>query len=552
MSRPLTSLNSESADTTPGSRLRSPVRDGPERDQTAAVIDIGTSSIRMAVAEINEARQVQLLESLSQGVTLGKDTFTTGVIGKQTIEECVRVLKLYRAKLEEYGISDARQIRVVATSAVREAANRLAFVDRIYVATGLTVEPVDEAEVHRITYRSIQPLLAAEPAFAEATTIICEAGGGNTELLVVEQRNVRYSHSYRLGSLRLRQNLQTLKAPREKLQQLMKVEIGRTLETLAQHVPGSGPVKLLTLGGDIRFAAEQLIPDWKPGTLGTIPVDQLSSLSDRILGMTEDRIGREFHLALPEAETLGAALLIYLELARLLGLKEIAVSSANLRDGLLREMVDPSIWTEDFRNQIIRSALELGRKYHFDESHAVHVADLSSQLFEALSDEHRLDARNGLLLYLAALLHEIGAFVSNTSLHKHSMYLIQNSELFGLSARDVLLIALLARYHRRASPKPTHPGFSGLNRDRRVVVAKLASILRVAVALDASRSQRVHSIHCSREKSTLIVTVPDVDDLSVEQLALRQGRSLFEEIFGLRVLLRTQARKQLRGQSAQL
>jgi exopolyphosphatase/guanosine-5'-triphosphate,3'-diphosphate pyrophosphatase len=215
-------------------------------------------------------------------------------------------------------------------------------------------------------------------------------------------------------------------------------------------------------------------------------------------------------------------------------------------------MVDPSIWTEDFRNQIIRSALELGRKYHFDEPHAVHVAGLSSQLFDALADVHELDARNGLLLYLAALLHEIGAFVSNTSLHKHSMYLIQNSDLFGLSARDVLLIALVARYHRRASPKPTHAGFSSLDRDRRVAVAKLAAILRVAIALDASRSQRVRSIQCTREKSRLVVTVPEVDDLAVEQLALRQGRSLFEEIYGMRVLLRTQARQQLRGQSAQL
>lgn len=549
---PSAAPNPESRRPVAAPRPKPATRDGAEHGRTAAVIDIGTSSIRMAIAEITDSHRVRVLEALSQGVALGKDTFTRGGIEKQTIEECVRVLRLYRAKLEEYDITSDQQIRVVATSAVREAANQLAFVDRIYVATGLTVEPVDEAEVHRITYRSIQPLLAAEPAFANATTIICEVGGGSTELLVAEQGNVKYSHSYRLGSLRLRQNLQTLQAPQEKLRGIMEIEIHRTLETLPQHVPGASPVKLLALGGDIRFAADHLIPDWTPGTLAAIPVNRLAPLCEKILGMTDDRIGREFHLALPEAETLGTALLIYLQLARLLRLEQITVSSANLRDGLLREMVDPSIWTEDFRNQIIRSALELGRKYHFDEPHAVHVARLSNQLFDALADVHGLDARNGLLLHLAALLHEIGAFVSNTSLHKHSMYLIQNSDLFGLSARDVLLIALVARYHRRASPKPTHAGFNSLDRDRRVAVAKLAAILRVAIALDASRSQRVHSIQCTREQSRLIVTVPEVDDLSVEQLALRQGRSLFEEIFGMRVLLRTQARQQLRGQSAQL
>jgi exopolyphosphatase/guanosine-5'-triphosphate,3'-diphosphate pyrophosphatase len=268
--------------------------------------------------------------------------------------------------------------------------------------------------------------------------------------------------------------------------------------------------------------------------------------------MTEDAVVRRFHLTLPEAETLGPALLVYLQLAQVLGLSEIAVSSATLRDGLLREMGDQTIWTEDFRNQIIRSALELGRKYQFDESHATHVAKLGSALFAALKEEHGLDARYELLLYLSALLHEIGAFVSHTSMHKHSMYLIQHSELFGLGPADVLLVALVARYHRRASPKPTHPGFNTLDRDRRVAVSKLAAILRIAIALDAARNQRIHDIVCTREKSRFVVAAPQVEDVSVEQLALRQGRTLFEEIYGLQVLLRTQARPELKGPSSQL
>ena len=167
--------------------------------RTVAVIEVGTTSIRMAIAEVQATGSIRMLEALSQGVSLGKDSFTRGEIGKQTIEDCVRVLRAYRRKLEEYGVRQVDQLRVVATSAVREALNQMAFVDRIYIATGLTVQPIDEAEVHRITYRSIQPLLVAEPRFTDAHTIICEVGGGSTELLVVERGNVRYSHSYRLG-----------------------------------------------------------------------------------------------------------------------------------------------------------------------------------------------------------------------------------------------------------------------------------------------------------------------------------------------------------------
>jgi exopolyphosphatase / guanosine-5'-triphosphate,3'-diphosphate pyrophosphatase len=517
-----------------------------------AVIEVGTTSIRMAIAEVNPTGAIRILESLSQGVTLGKDSFTRGELGKQTIEDCVRVLKAYRRKLEEYGIRQVDQVRVVATSAVREALNQMAFLDRIYIATGLTVQPIDEAEVHRITYRSIQPLLAAESRFTDAHTIIGEVGGGSTELLVVERGNVKYSHTYRLGSLRLRQSLQGLRTSAGKIREIIELECQQALEDLLQHVPATAGAQLLTLGGEMRFAARQLIEDWDADTLDVIDVRKLEKLTDTVVGLSEEAIVRRYHLTLPEAETLGPALLINLQLAKILSLEQVTVSVANLRDGLLREMGDQTIWTEDFRNQIIHSALELGRKYEFDEQHARHVAELSKALFGALKEEHGIDARGELVLYLAALLHEIGGFISHTSLHKHSMYLIEHSDLFGLSPADVLLVALVARYHRRASPKPTHREFSTLDRDRRVTVSKLAAILRIAIALDASRTQRVRNITCQRERSRLVIGVPQSEDLSVEQLALRQGRSLFEEIYGFTVLLRAEARQEPRPASTQL
>lgn len=517
-----------------------------------AVIEVGTTSIRMAIAEVVPTGAIRILESLSQGVTLGKDSFTRGELGRQTIEDCVRVLKAYRRKLEEYGIRQVDQVRVVATSAVREALNQMAFLDRIYIATGLTVQPIDEAEVHRITYRSIQPLLAAEPRFTDAHAIICEVGGGSTELLVVERANVKFSHTYRLGSLRLRQSLQGLRTSPGKIREIIELECQQALDDLLQYVPETAGAQLLTLGGEMRFAARQLIEDWESDSLGVIDVARLDALTDEVLGMSEEAVVRRFHLTLPEAETLAPALLINLQLAKLLALDQVTVSVANLRDGLLREMGDQTIWTADFRNQIIHSALELGRKYEFDEAHARHVAELSSALFAALREEHSIDARGELVLYLAALLHEIGAFISHTSLHKHSMYLIENSDLFGLSPADVLLVALVARYHRRASPKPTHREFSTLDRDRRVTVSKLAAILRIAIALDASRTQRVRNITCQRERSRLVIGVPQTEDLSVEQLALRQGRSLFEEIYGFTVHVRTVARQDPRPASTQL
>ncbi len=518
----------------------------PGTTRSVAVIDVGTNSIRMAVADINQAGQVMIKENLSQGVRLGKDTFTRGEISRATIEDCVRVLKIYRKKLGEYLISRADQIRVVATSAVREATNRIAFVDRIYIATGLIVETIDEPEVHRITYRSIKQQLEAHSELDDARVAIAEVGGGSTELLYVDAGNVAYSHAFRLGSLRLHESLESLRATHAKLRDIMESEIQRQLETLPSHIPANRKVELIALGSDARFAAIQILKDWDRTQFGIITVKQLANFVDEFLDMGEDAIVRKYGIPFAEAETSGPALLTYLELARLLKLEQIHVSTANLRDGLLREMADGGVWSEDFRKQIVRSAMELGRKYQFDEEHAVQVAELSQKLFRELKHEHGFDSRHELLLYLAALLHEIGTFVNTGSLHKHSQYLIMNSELFGLSGAEVLLVGLVTRYHRRSSPKPTHPYYSTLDRDGRVAVAKMAAILRIALALDADRSSRVRELECHRKANTLVISIPHVDDLSVEQLALKQNRSLFEEVYGMQVQFRTSSRSDFR------
>ncbi|MGI8978535.1 MAG: exopolyphosphatase [Pirellulaceae bacterium] len=510
----------------------------PRAARQVAVIDIGTSSIRMAIAEIQSDGGVRTLEALSQAVNLGKDTFTRGSITKSTIEDCVRVLKSYRRMLREYQIEQPDQIRCVATSAVREASNRLAFVDRIYIATGFQVEPLDEAEVNRITFLGIQPFLASDPALAAARAVVTEIGGGSTELLVVKGGDVVYAHTYRLGSLRLRETLEAFRAPALKVRNLMETHIHRTVEEVAEHVSQDGPTEMIAMGGDVRFALKQLQPEWDGKRLARLSVKQLEDFTNKTLNLSEDRLVRKYRISFPEAETLGPALLAYVLLAKELKRSEILVTNVNLRDGLLSEMSAGAAWSKEFSHQIIRSAIDLGNRFQFDEHHAVHVAELCTKLFQQLRDEHQLPRRNEVLLYVAALLHEVGLFVSNRSYHKHSMYLIRNSELFGLGKKDLLLASLVARYHRRASPQATHEGYATLERDERVAVSKMSAILRIAIALDESRSQRIHEVICSREDSRLVISVPMVEDLSLEQLSLKQNGSLFEETYGMSVLLR--------------
>lgn len=509
----------------------------PEK-RLVAVIDIGATSVRMAIAEIDDDGHVHLLENLSQAVSLGKDTFTQRRIRKSSIEECVRVLKSYRRLLLEYGITQPDQMRVIATSAVREASNRLAFLDRVFIATAMEVEPLDEAEVNRITYMGIHPQLQADPKLASSKSVVVEVGGGSTEVLVVQSGNVLFSQTYRLGSLRLLETLEKFDAPPTKQRVIMESQILRIVAQIREQVSQDTPLEMIAIGGDVRFAAANLIDDWDSANLAYLSVERLNEFTRKMLSMSDDEIVQKYGISFQDAETVAPALLSYVLIAREFQQQDIAVSDTNLRDGLLQHLSVRDVWTANFRSQIIRSAISLGRRFDFDEKHARHVATLCRKLFAELQGEHQLEPRMELLLYVAALLYEIGTYVNARSNHKHSMYLIRNSELFGLSRKDVLLIALVARYHRRSSPQPQHEGYSYLDRAGRVVVSKLAAILRLATALDDSRSQRINDIQCRIDSKRLVITAGGVEDVSLEQLALRQNGSLFEETYGMPAQIR--------------
>lgn len=524
-----------STDATP----RSPSPANAQTVRTVAVVDIGATSVRMAIAEIDGASQVRILEEVSQDVSLGRDTFSTQKISRKSIEECAVVLRSCRRLMREYGIYNADQMRVVATSAVREASNRLAFVDRMYIATGFEVESLDEAEVSRITYMGVQPLLQGTPALASVKTVVVEVGSGSTEMLVVRGGNVLFSNTYRLGSLRLLEQVDRLNTSLAKQRTIIEAQVHRFVNQIYEHVDAEQPIQMVALGGDMRLAAANLEGTKLAENLDSISLPDLTSFSKMIGGLKVEDLVARFGLSYGDAETLWPALVSYVHLAREFNVPEIHVAQTNMRDGLLSDLAARDAWTAEFRNQIIRSAINLGRKMAFDETHARHVANLSRKLFAGLVEEHQMDQRMELILYLAALLHEIGHFINARSHHKHAMYIIRNSELFGLSVKDLLLVALIVRYHRRASPQPDHEGYATLDRSDRVAVAKLAAILRLAIALDESRSQRINNIRCRRDGDRLIITTHGIEDVSLEQLTVRQSGELFEEIFGMSVFLRS-------------
>jgi exopolyphosphatase/guanosine-5'-triphosphate,3'-diphosphate pyrophosphatase len=192
---------------------------------------------------------------------------------------------------------------------------------------------------------------------------------------------------------------------------------------------------------------------------------------------------------------------------------------------------------EEFFSQITASAVNLGRKFHFDETHAHHVVKHSLVIFDALSKEHGMNRRHRVMLETAAILHDIGTYIKASGHNKHGQYIVNNSEIFGLYQDELNIIANVIRYHRGEPPSQSDIDYMTLQREERILVLKMASILRVADALDRGHSQQIKEITVERRPETVVLHVDRVYDLSLEQMSIEEKGGMFQDVFGCKVIL---------------
>ena len=497
---------------------------------------MGASAIRLVVAEIQPRQPVRILEEATRGVPLGRDAFSTGVIQSETVDAALEALEGFRAILDTYGVV---QIRAVATSAVREARNGDMFLDRIRGRTGLAFEIINEAEESRLVYLAVRQRFGAHPAFKGEWTLVVEVGGGSTDLTLLRRGRPNRSGVYALGAIRMRQQLNLAKHPPDLRVSLIKRYVANVVDEMRLDVPLDRVTHMIAIGGDVRFAAAQL-PGRETGDVSAVSREEFVAFCDQVEAMDEEALAERFRLPVSEAETLMPALLVYRALLAETRARRLVVADASLRAGMLLDMAEPGgrLGAADFERQVLASADALGVKYRYDRAHGRHVAMLSVRLFDAFLDEHGLGGRGRLILQVAALLHDIGVFVSLRAHHRHSLYLLSSSQIFGLSDTETQMVANIARYHRRGLPQKSHLPYVALDGPDRLIVNKLAAILRIANALDAEHLQKVRDLRVVRHGETWIVELDGTGDLTMERMVAVARADMFTEAFGREVVIR--------------
>jgi exopolyphosphatase/guanosine-5'-triphosphate,3'-diphosphate pyrophosphatase len=497
---------------------------------------MGATAIRLVIAELTARGEIHVLEDASRAVLMGRDTFAKGAISPETIDRTVAAVDRFKTLMDGYGVSE---IRAVATSAVREARNRDMFLDRVHARTGIEFEVINEAEESRLLFVALRKALGRHAAFRSAWTLLVEVGGGSTSLTLLKKGETNRSGLYALGAIRLRQQLNLSRHGHDLQVALLKRYIANVIDEIRLDIPLRRVTNIIATGGDIRFVASQLLEREPESGVWEISCEALMAFCNTLERLDQDAVAERFRLPGVEAETLLSAMLVYRTLVAETSAKRIVVSDATLRAGLLLDLAEPATSAgRDFERQVVGSAEALGFKYRFDRDHGRHVAMLATRLFDELAQEHRLGSRERLLLEVAAVLHDIGMFVSLRAHHKHSQYIIAASQIFGLSDEETMLVSNIARYHRRALPQLTHLPFVALDRQDRLIVSKLAAILRIANALDAEHLQKITAVRVGRESKAWTLEIAGSGDLTMEQLATQARADLFEETFGRELIVR--------------
>mgnify|MGYP000745995699 CR=1 FL=1 len=501
--------------------------------QRVAAIDVGSSGIRFVAARFSSPERWETLLSLRVPVRLGHGVFLEGRLAPRLIDAAVRALASFRAEADKLGI---RQLRAVATSAVRESENGDLLVDRARREAGVTVEVISGSEEARLVHAAVRRRVP----LGRRSWLLADLGGGSVEISLADAEGIRWSESHTMGTVRLVEELcETDGQSPAAFERLLQQYVGTLHLPPAERL--GRPAGLIATGGNIEALAK--LAGLSVGLHGaTLPVESLRRMTrvlsrlsyrERIsdLGLREDR-----------ADVILPAAVIYERVAALIGARTIRVPFVGLKDGVLHDLVDriaSGTTHEDYRQRLVHDgALVLGRRYAFDERHGRHVMQLALSLFDQLSALHGLGSRERGLLLAAGLLHDIGSYVSYKRHHRHSMYLLSHAELPGLTPHDMELVAAVARYHRKSGPRPAHPEFARLGPSDRRRVVRLAAILRLADALDREHRQRVHGIRARVAGKEVVVSLEGRGSLVLERWALRRKARLFEQALGVRVRLR--------------
>lgn len=490
-----------------------------------ASIDVGSNASRLLVVDAAQPGAITPVASMRAPVRLGHSVFVTGRLDPDAIDAIVKAMREFEAAIRSHGVE---RYRAVVTASARDAENAEDLLRRV-ADVGIELEAIDGTEEARLMKVAVEQKLP----LGDKRALLCDLGGGSLELSEVHHDEVRSSTSLAIGTVRLLESFLDGGKPVTRAQaKLLEEYLARVLQPVRESFLKRSYDIVAGTGGNFDTLA-QLCPMGGPG-LPRIDVRRARALLEKMSKMTAPERRKAYELRPDRADVIVPALFTVLAVADLARTDVIVAPGVGLKEGIVAELADKHFRVYDYKvdeAQAVRAAVQLGRRYHFDEPHATQVDRLATQLFDRLAALHKMSEHDRVLLRVAATLHDIGDFVHPAAHHKHTQYIVEHSDLMGLSPEDRVLVGCIARYHRRAPPTTKHAGFRALDTDDRRRVRRLSALLRLADGLDRGHRSKVHQVGLEIDAGEVVIRAGGSEDLSLEVWTTERKAAAFEQAF---------------------
>ena len=489
----------------------------------SAVIDIGSGQVNLKIIQIPAHGEIQILESVTRSLPIGRDTFSTGRISPAMVDDLCTVLNGYRQLLKDYKI---RTYRAVATSAFREAKNREYVIDQIRVKTGITIDILDNTEERYYTLLAVQQgLKEYESMRRKGGILVLSIGSGNLQISGYGKEGLEYNQSFQLGSLRIRQMLSSIEENSLQFPKALEEYVLTHIEQRHFHFA--------------NIAATGAIVDILQRVISKSTVIQradFDKLYNQLLYMPLHTMMSRYQLDAERAEMVVPALIIIRTIWNQSQSDSMLCPACSMPDGILAEMnrAHLDIAEDALQNEILSHARVIAGLYAYDKAHVEDVSTKALQLFDKLAKSQGLTDRHRLLLQMAVIFHDTGKFINVTVHDKYSAMIVESSDLVGLSTEEQNMVSRIVRYHEDDELDPEDPIYRSMTRKNRTVTSKLIAILQLANAMDASHKQKLMDLSFKTADDTLRIRMIPKDNYLLEKWMFDRHTPFFHDVFGLK------------------
>ncbi|HHE31633.1 MAG TPA: Ppx/GppA family phosphatase [Chlorobaculum parvum] len=499
-----------------------------------AAIDLGTNSFHMVVIEESEGKGIVEIDRVKDMICIGRGSISTKKLDPAAMEAGVAALRNFIVLATQLHVP-ADNIIAFATSAIREAENRQEFIDMVRRETGLRVKIISGKEEAQFIYYGVRNAVM----FRDKPDLLFDIGGGSVEFIIADKSEVYQLESRKIGVARMMERFLTTDPVSKHELKLLEQFFAAEIFDSAEKAHKLGVTRAIASSGTAENIARMIRPGKDADSVDGLNQtgftrQEFESFYKSVISM--DRSARRKLTGLDEkrVDLIVPGLILINVIFREFNLKEVVISDSALREGMVVHYIASMRGRGgngqlDIRRQ---SVIELAHRCNWHEPHSRQVARLSLMLFDQLQPLHELKPRYRELLEYAALLHNIGVFISISAHHKHSQYIIMNSDLRGFAPAEIEIIGNVARYHRKQPPSEKHPLYSQLKPSHRRAVDVLSGILRVANGLERGHRQNVISLTVRDEPKRIVIDALTRFEPDIELWAVSGHKRWLEEVLG--------------------